>query len=269
MYYLVSSLIFLISLCFTFQALAYDTTRTFQASTIPHELKGITVDEKPGDFINLNLQFKDQQGKQVALKDYFKDGKPVLFTIIYYLCPNLCQLHLNGLMGAVSKLKIKNDFEFVALSMDHTESFHLAQKKKQSYINHLKLQQHNHIHFLTGIEKNIKKVASQVGFNFKWNEQQKQYAHLPVAYILTPQGQISKYLYGVEIDEKTIRLALTEASNGRVGGIMERILLFCFQFDPRKNKYTLYAYNLMRAGGVFMMILLALILIPVWFRKWE
>lgn len=256
--------IFLIILgFFILPASAYDTTRTLKASEVPQELKGINITEKLGEFIDLDLEFLNEKGKKIKMGRYFQN-KPVLFTIIYYKCPNLCQLHLNGLMNGMKKLDITNDFEFIALSLDHNELPLLAQTKKANYIKQYNLPTPENLHFLTGKEEAIKKISSQVGFKFRWNEEQKQFAHLPVAYVLTPAGQISRYLYGVEMKEKTLKLSLVEASQGRIGGLIERILLFCFQFDPRKNRYTLYAYNIMRAGGVLTVLLILGLLIPSW-----
>ena len=248
------------------QSMAYDTTRNLKASEVPQELKGINITEKLGEFIDLNLEFSDEKGKKVKLGHYFNQNKPVLFTIIYYKCPNLCQLHLNGLMQGIQGLDISNNFEFVALSMDHSERPHLAKAKKANYVKQYQLPSPENLHFLTGQEKLIKKISDQVGFTFRWNEEQKQFAHLPVAYVLTPAGQISRYLYGVEMETKTLKLSLVEASQGRIGGLIERILLFCFQFDPRKNRYTIYAYNIMRAGGALTILLILSLLIPTWIR---
>ena len=255
---------YLISL--SFFSFGYETNRTFRASQIPAELQGIKIDEKLGSFIDLDLDFTNEQGEKIQLKKYFKN-KPVFFTIIYYLCPNLCQLHLNGLMEGMRDLNLDNDFEFIALSMDHNEKPPLALSKKQNYIKNFKTMTGKNWHFLTGSEENIKKISRQVGFRFRWNEKEKQYAHLPVAYVLTKKGRISRYLYGVVMDPKTLRLSLVEAGQGRIGGVIDRILLFCFQFDPRKNRYTLYAYNIMRAGGVLMVLLLLMILIPAWLKS--
>jgi len=248
------------------KSIAYDTTRSLKASEVPQELKGINITEKMGDFIDLDLEFSNEEGEKVKIGHYFNQNKPVLFTIIYYKCPNLCQLHLNGLMKGIKGLDIADDFEFVALSMDHSEHPPLAKAKKTNYIKQYQLSAPGNLHFLTGQEKPIKKISQQFGFTFRWNEEQKQFAHLPVAYILTPAGQISRYLYGVEMETKTLKLSLVEASQGRIGGLIERILLFCFQFDPRKNRYTIYAYNIMRAGGALTILLILSLLIPTWIR---
>ena len=252
--------------CLTQSLMAYDTTRVLKADQVPQELKGINITEKMGAFIDLNLEFSNEQGKKMKIGSYFNKSKPVLFTIIYYKCPNLCQLHLNGLMKGMKGLDITDDFEFVALSMDSTETPYLAQSKKTNYIKQYKLPSPDNLHFLTGQKKSINKISQQVGFKFRWNEEQKQFAHLPVAYVLTPTGQISRYLYGVEMETKTLKLSLVEASQGRIGGLIERILLFCFQFDPRKNRYTIYAYNMMRAGGILTIILILCLLTPAWIR---
>ena len=251
---------------FSFHLLAYDTKRTLRANEAPHELKGIKVDEKIGDSIDLNLEFINEKGEKIQLKSYFKTNKPVLFTIVYYMCPSLCQLHLNSVVKNISRIGLKDDFEFIALSMDHKESFELAQKKKENYFKKFKINQ-NQFHFLTGSKENIEKISRQVGFRFKWNEKEKQFAHLPVAYALTPEGKISRYIYGVDLDEKTLKLSLVEASQGKIGGAIERILLFCFKFDPTKNRYTLYAYNIMRAGAVVTVLLILILLGPFWLRK--
>ena len=250
----------------SFQAYAYDVNRTLKANEVPEELKGIKIDEKVGAYVSKGFVFTNEKGKRIRFGKYL-NKKPVLFTIIYYKCPNLCQLQLNGLLEGINGLRISPDeFEFVALSMDHSEKAPLARSKKKSYLKRYKKQKGANWHFLTGDKRSIKKISEQVGFNFKWNEKEKQFAHLPVAYILTPEGQISRYIYGVEVRSKTLNLSLVEASMGRIGGVFERILLFCFQFDPRKNRYTLYAYNLMRATGVITVILLLALLLPVWWR---
>ena len=250
-----------------YHSAAYDTTRALKANKVPPELKGIQIDEKLGNSVNLNLKFYDENSQSVSLKKYWSLEKPVLLTLIYYQCPNLCQLHLNGLAQSLDQLKMENDFEFVAVSFDHTENSALAQAKKTNYLKQLKKSTGKNWHFLTGTQENIQQLSRQVGFKFKWSEKQKQYAHLPVAYVLTPEGKISRYLYGVEISVKTLQLSLVEASQGRIGGLINRILLFCFQFDPRKNKYTLYAYNVVRAGWVLTVLLILLLLIPTWLRS--
>ena len=249
-------------------AFAYNSKRSFSASQVPEELKGLEVEEKAGTSLNLNLEFINAQGKKVKLEEYFKSGQPVLLSIIYYGCPNLCGLHLNGLSSGLKNLpkEFKENFNFVLVSMDHTETSKLALKKKRNYIQKYSLPAEK-MHFLTGDEKEIFSLSEQVGFRFRWDDKQKIFAHLPVAYILTPQGKISRYLYGITFQTQTLRLSLVEASQGKIGSIMDRVLLFCFQFDPKRGRYSWYAYNIMRAGGVVTVCLILFFLLPIWIRE--
>ena len=124
-----------------------------------------------------------------------------------------------------------------------------------------------HWHFLTGTEGNIQKLASQLGFKFRWDEGTQQYVHAAVAYSLTSEGVLSRYLYGLEWTPKDLKFALTETGNGQIGTLIDQLILFCFQFDPSKSQYTLYAYNLMKLGGVLTLIILAIFLGPFWWKQ--
>ena len=247
---------------------AYKPERDFSASRAPEELKGLEIQEKLGGVLDLSLSFTDDQGREVKLAKYFKSKRPVLLSIIYYACPNLCGLHLNGLSEGLKNLpeNFRKEFHFVLVSMDHSETPSLALEKKKSYVEKYALSKER-VHFLTGKKENISALSEQVGFRFRWDDKQKIFAHLPVAYVLTPQGNISRYLYGVVFQAKTLRLSLVEASQGKIGSIIDRVLLFCFQFDPERRRYAWYAYNIMRAGGVFTIFLLLCFLWPVWMRE--
>ncbi len=249
-----------------FSAVAYNPEREFSPSRTPEELKGLEIQEKAGTVLDLSLDFTDEQGKKVKFGKYFE--KPVLFSIVYYQCPNLCGLHLNGLSRELKDMPrdFKKKFNFVLLSMDETETPALALQKKRNYVEKYDLLPEN-VHFLTGDKKNILSLSEQVGFRFRWDDSQKIFAHLPVAYVLTPQGQISRYLYGVVFQVQTLRLSLVEASQGKIGSIMDKVLLFCFQFDPKRRRYSWYAYNIMRAGGLITLLLLVCFLLPVWIRE--
>ena len=259
----------IIFLVFTlFYASAYNPDRTFSPVQAPEELEKTKIEEKLGALIDLNLAFKDEEGETVTLKNYVQSGKPVLLSIIYYNCPNLCGLHLNGLSFGLKEWpkSFKQKFHFVLVSMDEREGPELARQKKQNYIDKYELLQEN-THFLTGDKKNIQSLSQQLGFRFFWDESQKIFAHLPVAYVLTPEGHISRYLYGVMFEPRTLRLSLVEASRGQIGSIVDRALLFCFQFDPKRRRYAWYAYNIMRAGGAFSLVFLLCFLLPVWIRE--
>ena len=251
-----------------FGTVAYNPKRVFSPSQVPEELKGLEIEEKLGDLLDLGLRFKDEKGQTVALQKYVQNQKPILLSIIYYNCPNLCGLHLNGLSTGLKDLPkgFKQKFHFVLVSMDDSETPELAYKKKQKYIAEYGLLPEN-THFLTGEKKNIQALSEQVGFHFRWDESQQIFAHLPVAYVLTPAGEISRYLYGVLFQPRTLRLSLVEASLGKIGSIVDRALLFCFQFDPKTRRYSWYAYNIMRAGGALSLLFLLCFLLPVWMRE--
>ena len=247
---------------------AYNPERNFSASQVPDELKGLEIQESLGGALDLSLSFTDDQGQKVKLAKYFKGGQPVLLSIVYYNCPNLCGLHLNGLSEGLNDLPsdFRKNFHFVLVSMDHSETPKLALEKKKNYIKKYALPEEK-THFLTGKQENIAALSEQVGFRFRWDDSQKIFAHLPVAYVITPQGEISRYLYGVVFQAQTLRLSLVEASRGKIGSIVDRVLLFCFQFDPKRRRYAWYAYNIMRAGGVVTLFLLLCFLLPVWLRE--
>lgn len=252
---------------------AYDPQKHLTATQVPEELQDLQINEKIGSTVDLNLSFTDDLGHTVSLKKYFQPNRPVLMTIVYYGCPNLCTLHLNGLGNGLKLLSdsFKQQFEWVVISMDHNETSALAIQKKENYAKKYSFPLER-MHFLTGSKKNILSISQSVGFRFHWNKNQKMYAHLPVAYVLTPNGIISRYLYGVEFSDQLLKLSLVEAGHNRIGTIIDRVLLFCFQFDPQKRKYSWYAYNIMRAGGLVTILLLFGFLIPVWIkenRKWK
>jgi protein SCO1/2 len=241
------------------------------SDVLPHEIKDVEVVEKLGQNLDLNLKFQNESGELVPLAKYIDGNKPTILTIVYFNCPSLCNFHLNGLMEVFKNNKkgtIGKDYNVIAVSMEPTETPELARRKKETYIEALgQVGAENGWHFLVGDQANITALANQVGFKYKWNEARKEYSHPAVAYVISPTGMLSRYLYGIEFSADTLHLSLVEASEGKIGNIIDRIVLFCFQFDPSKNKYTLYAFNLMRAGAVLTLALLALVLIPLWMKE--
>ncbi|HEX4924720.1 MAG TPA: SCO family protein [Bdellovibrionales bacterium] len=237
------------------------------ADKMPDKLKGIGITERLGEKIDKTLTFKDEAGKDVQLSQYFVGDKPVFLSIVYYGCPNLCNYYLNGVFDVLktSEWKAGKEFTFVVVSMDPTETPELAQAKKETYQK--EYPGLGEWHFLTGKEENIKTLASQVGFGYRWDDETEQYAHSAAAFILTPAGEISRYLYGILFDKTTLRLSLVEASKSKIGTIIDKVILFCFRFDPHAKKYSFYAYNIMRASAGATVVLLGLFLIPFWRRQ--
>ena len=258
-------LYFLFTPCFSF---SYNPDHKPLASEIPEPLKGLKIEEHLGEHLNLNLSFTNEHGQTVPLSRFFKADQPVLMTIVYYNCPKICGLLLTQMAKALKTLEssFKKQFQFVVLSMDHTETFRLAAEKKSNYVKQYSLTGDN-THFLTGTKENIAALSKQLGFQFRWVESQKIFAHHPVAYVLSPKAKITRYLYGLDFESQSLKLSLVEASLGRIGTIVDRILLFCYQFDPNSGKYSWYAYNIMRAGGALTFFLILFLLLPVWIKE--
>jgi len=231
------------------------------SNTVPLELQDVGVTEHRGAQLNLDLEFQDAFGKTVKLGDYFNHGRPVLLSMVYFDCPNLCNLQLDGYKDVLSKMKLQlgKDFDLVAVSMDPKESPSLAATKRAKFGDGW--------NFLVGRTENVHELANELGFRYKWNAEMKQFAHASATYLMTPNGTISRYMYGVEFQPETLRLGLVEAGKGQVGTIVDQIALFCFQFDTHKNKYVLYSYNIMRMGMALTVLLLAVFLIPPWWRE--
>lgn len=235
------------------------------------ELQGVGIDEKIGTYIDLNLAFKDENGENVTLAKYVNGSHiPVIISPVYYSCPGLCNFHLNGLTDALKLMdwSVGDKFKVVAISFDSKETPDLALKKKASYMKvYDRPGTEGGWSFLTGDETSIKALTSAVGFKFKWNEEAKEWAHASAAIVVTPDGKISRYLPGIMFDPKDVKLAVNEASNGKVGTFVDQLVLYCFQYNPHQSKYTLYAFNIMKLGGALMVLVLALWLLPIWVRS--
>jgi protein SCO1/2 len=233
------------------------------------ELKDVGIDEHLGGALDLSMKFKDEDGKEVTLGSFYDGTHPVVISPVYFSCPGLCNFHLNGVVDAIKSVdwKVGKQFQYIALSFDTKETPELAQKKKASY---MKMYGHpgseGGWHFLTGDPENVKKLTEQIGFKYKWNEETKEWAHASAAVVTTPRGTISRYLHGILFDNKTFKLALVEAGEGKVGTFVDRMVWYCFHYDPHQSKYTLYAANIMKVGGALIILVMAAILLPVWIR---
>jgi protein SCO1/2 len=232
---------------------------------LPEELEGVGIDEKLGDSIDLDLTFIDETGYPVALREYFTPGRPVILNLGYYSCPMLCSLVLNGMTASLREIPWTpgEEFEVVTISIDPTESFGLAAKKKELYLSNYGKPAPGW-HFLADHQGNVKKLAEQAGFDYKYDESREQYAHAAAIMVLTPDGTMSRYLYGIRYKARDLRLALTEASNGAIGEITDRVLLFCFHYDPSEKSYVPFATNIMRAGGVLVVLIMGAFLFRLW-----
>ncbi|MHC4181143.1 MAG: SCO family protein, partial [Planctomycetota bacterium] len=195
----------------------------------------------------------------VTLGQYFDGERPVVLTMNYSNCPMLCSLQLNGLFDALKKMPwdIGGEFDMITVSIDPLERPERARMTKQKYLKiYRRAGAAEGYHFLTGREENIQKLAKVVGYRYKYSPATRQYAHAAVTMILTPDGRVSRYLYGVQYDPQTLRLSLFEAAEGKVGSTTDQILLFCFDYDPEQGRYGLAALRLMQIGGGLTVVLL-------------
>lgn len=237
---------------------------------IPVELEGVGVTEHLGQKIPVEVGFVDEQGQAVTLQRYFSSGKPVILNLVYYTCPMLCTMVLNGMVDGLKEVAytIGTEYEVVSISIDPRDTPDIAFKKKSNYLkSYGRPGAEPGWHFLTGTEENIRKVADAVGFQYKWDDRQEQYVHAATLFVLTPQATISRYLYGIQFTSKDLRLALLEASEGKIGSVIERFILFCYHYDPVGKKYALYATNVMRVGGALTAVILFSYLGILWRRE--
>jgi protein SCO1/2 len=235
---------------------------------LPPALVGVGIDQKLDQQVPLDLTFRDEAGRPVPLATFFH-GKPVLLALVYYRCPMLCTQILSGL---VSSLKVVSfdpgrDFEVVSVSFDPKDTPETAAAKKENYLRRYgRPNTANGFHFLTGDEPNIKALTDAVGFHYKYDPVTDQFAHASGIMILTPEGRLSRYFYGVEYAPRDVRLGLVEASANKIGTPVDAALLFCFHYDPATGKYGAIAMNLLRAAGAAFALICGGFLLVAWRR---
>jgi protein SCO1/2 len=225
---------------------------------LPGALQGVGIDQNLNAQLPLDLTFRDELGRTVPLSTYFRSGRPVILAPVYYRCPMLCTQILNGLASSLKAVSFNpgQEFEVVAFSFDPKDTVELAAAKKETYLHRYdRPNTANGWHFLTGDAPNIKALMDAVGFHYKYDPATDQYAHASGVMIVTPDGRLSKYFYGVEYAPRDIRLGLVEASLNKIGTPVDQILLFCYHYDPSTGKYGAVAVNTMRiAAGGFVLL---------------
>ena len=215
-------------------------------------LKQVGIDQRLNEQVPLDLRFRDEAGREVQLAEYFAKGKPVVLTLVYYECPMLCNQVLNGAVGAFQALPFTagKEFEVVTVSFDDREGPELAARKKETYLRRYKREgSEAGWHFLTGDKASIEALARAVGFRYVWDEQSKQFAHASALMVATPTGRLSHYFYGIDYAPKDLRLALVEASEGKVGSPVDALLLYCYHYDPASGRFA-PVMGVLRVAGV-------------------
>ena len=222
----------------------------------PNMLRDVGIDQKLDSQVPLDLTFRDEQGKQIKLADYF-NGKPVVLVLAYYECPMLCTQVLNGVTASLKTLSfdIGKDFNVITVSFNPRELPQLAAAKKATYIEwYNRPGAAEGWHFLTGDPKQIDILTKAVGFRYQYDSATGQYAHASGIMLLTPDGRVARYLYGIDYSPKDLRLGLVEASEGKIGSAVDQVLLFCYHYDPVSGKYSAMTMNSLRIGAILTMI---------------
>ena len=221
------------------------------AGITPAQLQKVDFEQKLDAQVPLDLPFRDETGQPVMLNRYF-DGKPVILTLVYYECPMLCTEVFSGLVRSLRGVSLDpgKDFAIVTVSFNPAEKPAEAAEKKKTWV-----QRYRHAgaerawHFLTGELPSIKPLTEAVGFHYFFDERLNQYAHPTGIMVLTPGGRVSKYLYGIDYSPRDLRLALVDASGNKIGNPVDKILLYCYHYDPTTGKYGLAVLTLVRLGG--------------------
>jgi len=219
----------------------------------PELLKDVGIDQNLNSQVPLELEFRDEKGRSVRLSEFFSKGRPVILSLVYYNCPMLCTQVLNGLLRSLKEQSLNpgKDFEVLTVSIDPTERPVLASAKHDLYTGiYARPGAAEGWHFLTGEEAQVKQLAHALGFRYAYDPGSKQFAHASAIFILTPDGKISRYFYGIQYPERDLRLGLVEASHGKIGTPVDQILLFCYHYDPVTGKYGLLISRVIKAAGL-------------------
>jgi protein SCO1 len=226
------------------------TEQTYD-SGLPSQLSDVGIDQKLNQQLPLDAEFTNDKGEQVKLRDYFRE-KPVVFAFAYYTCPMLCGQVLQGVTGSLRALSFDagKEFDVVVVSFDPRDSLKHAVKAKNTYIHRYgRPGSENGWHFLFGDSNAIRQVTQAAGFKYRWDELSKQYAHGSAMMVVTPDGKLSKYFFGIEFAPKDVKFALMEAAENKIGTVIDQVMLYCFHYDPKQGKYGPYVVNILRLGA--------------------
>jgi protein SCO1/2 len=211
----------------------------------------VGIDQNLGATVDLNLVFRDEAGKAVRLGEFFH-GRPVILAPVYFGCPSLCPMSLNSLVQSLRVLKFNagEDFEVIAFSFDPKETPAMAAEARMHYLrDYNRPHTANGWHFLTGDESSIRALTGSIGFHYAWDNDSAQWAHATAIVVATPEGKLSQYFYGLEFSARDLRLSLVEASSEKIGSLADRVLLYCYHYDPATGKYGIVIIRSIRIAG--------------------
>ena len=225
----------------------------------PAITKGVTLDQKLNAPVPLDLLFHDETGQTVPLRTYFGD-KPVILSLVYFKCPSLCPMSLRETVGSLRRVALEpgRDYNVVVVSFDPSDTPAAAREKKVAYAKQFARPGFDSgWHFLTGTQEAISRLASAVGFGYRWDPSTRQFIHAGGIMVATPEGKMSRYFYGIDYAPADLRMALVEASQHKIGSPVDYVLLFCFHYDAAQGKYTLVIVNVLKIAAGLTVVLLA------------
>jgi protein SCO1/2 len=226
---------------------------TRPAEFVPEAFRNVGIDARLDQQLPLDARFTNAHGDEVTLGRYFNGDKPVVMALVYFRCPMLCQLVVNGMTRALADIDWNpgEAYEIVVVSFNPREGPELARRKKLAYLSEFgRDTDPSGWHFLTGDANAIDRVTSAVGFRYHWSDSRKEYIHDSAIYVVTPNGRMSKYLFGVQYNPRTLRLGMVEAAEGRIGSISDKVTLLCSHYDPAAGTYAASAMLIMRLTAV-------------------
>ncbi len=256
--------------CIAIFAICVSTTPLYAQLTEQASLayEGVGLSPHLGETIPLDLVFTDSRGTLSSLNDYFYQGRPVVLTFVYHTCPMLCSALLDGVTRTLDDVSLTpgRDYEMITVSFSPEDTPERAAQQRSRYLRRLR-HENAEWHFLTGDESSISALTKATGFKYKWVKDQGEYAHPAAVIVLSEEGVITRYLPDLAPQGRDFRAAIVEASDGRVGTLLDRAFLYCFQFDPTSNSYVLVAQRAMQVGGGITALLLIASLSLLWMKE--
>jgi protein SCO1/2 len=240
------------------------------SSLKPSQLTSVTFKQHLNQLLPLDAAFKDEYGRPVTLGQYFGGRKPVVLAFVYFTCPMLCTQIMNGISSTARALPFTagQDYDVVLVSFDPRDNPAAALEKKQAQMKYWQTENTSGgWHFLTGDEASIERVTKAAGFTYAFDKETGQYAHVSGVLVTTPEGRLARYFYGVEYSPKEMRLALVDAGRGRIGSVVDEVLLYCYHYDPETGRYGAAIMNLIRLGGVVTLAAMAVFFVKM--RKYD
>jgi len=239
------------------------------ANVRPPGLKNVGIEQHLNEQIPPELIFRDENGNQVRLADYF-GRKPMILNLVYYQCPMLCGEVLSGLESTLRVLKfdVGNQFDVLTVSFDPRETPAMATAKKAEFLKRYgRPGATQGWHFLTGPQQSIDALTKTAGFQYEYDANSGQFAHTTAIMVLTPEGRIAQYYYGVEYAPKDLRLGLIQASQNKIGNLADQVLLYCYHYDPATGKYGAVVMRILRLAGAATILTLGLFMIVMFRRR--